>query len=119
MRRSFKILLGICALLAAAALIAALFGGGIQGRAYDRELWIAQSGVDPLRNRRAPMLPEVEKRLRLGMATEEVLDLLGPPDARSDARFTYELGVRIIDYDSFLIEFDADGRVTGWRVDYG
>ncbi len=122
MRGFFKILLwifgGFIALCGALLLVAQVFGDRTDPRLYDRARWVAERGAEPPVGR-YPMLPEVEKLLRPGMTREEVIDLLGMPDGRSDERFIYDLGVRIIDYDSFFIEFDANGRVTGWRISYG
>ena len=88
---------------------------------YDRERWVAEKSAKASENRRSLMVKDIKRRLHVGMTKLEVVDLLGQPDGTRGNVFSYELGMPGfgVDYEYFLIEFDAAERVTRWRVEQG
>lgn len=81
---------------------------------FDSGAWKAQRGVAAKDNTRGGMLPAVEAVVQPGMSREDVLRLLGEPDATdaATATDTYELGVAKfgIDEEFFAIHY-RDGKV--------
>jgi hypothetical protein len=81
---------------------------------FDSGAWKAQRGVAAKDNTRGGMLPAVEAAVQPGMSREDVLRLLGEPDATDAATSTdtYELGVAKfgIDEEFFAIHY-RDGKV--------
>jgi outer membrane protein assembly factor BamE (lipoprotein component of BamABCDE complex) len=87
-------------------------------QSFDSVIWKAQRGVDLRQNKRLAMLDDLETKLHTGMGREQVIELLGPPDA-SDAKSstdTYELGVSSVGIDGevYRVEY-RDGKVAAHR----
>lgn len=88
---------------------------------FDAERWRqAQQGCAP-DNPRLGMYDELEDELLAEQPTrDEVLTLLGPPDAGAEPDFLrYQLGYNMIDCDFVAIEFGPDGRVSEVRYVQG
>jgi hypothetical protein len=117
MKRSVRII------LAGAATVAALGIGGNMAAAggFDSQKWKAERGNETSKNPRVTMVGEAEKLLRVGMTREEVTALLGEPDGNANTRFEYLLGISPvgIDFEVFIIEFDAQGKLVRFRTERG
>lgn len=50
---------------------------------FDSTTWKAQRGVSAKDNKRITMVPTLEARIRVGMARDEVIQVLGEPDSRN------------------------------------
>lgn len=98
--------------IAVALLILALAACGGSGR-FDSEVWKAHASQDERDNPRAGMLADLRPRLRPGMSRTEVEGLLGA-GAGDGVRVSYALGMAAYgaDYEYFVIEYDAAGRLT-------
>jgi hypothetical protein len=111
MMRKVRIGIVVAVMLALAGFVAvrAYNPGG-----FDASRWQAQRGSDAIDNPRGGMVSDLMQRLRPGMTRADVRVLLGAPDGESDARWTYELGASRygVDYEYFVIEFDAEGRLA-------
>jgi outer membrane protein assembly factor BamE (lipoprotein component of BamABCDE complex) len=107
--------------LLAPSLLAITMGCNMQQTThFDAETWKAQRGAAADQNRRGTMVEALEQAVRVGMRRNEVIALLGEPDA-SDAQTqtdTYELGVSPlgIDEEYYQIAY-RDGMVASleWR----
>ncbi|MGN6150851.1 MAG: outer membrane protein assembly factor BamE domain-containing protein [Lysobacteraceae bacterium] len=81
---------------------------------FDSGAWKAQRGVAAKDNTRGGMVAAVEAAVHPGMSREDVLRLLGEPDATDAATSTdtYELGVARfgVDEEYFAIHY-RDGKV--------
>lgn len=88
---------------------------------FDAQKWKAEKGNVTSKNARITMVGEAEKLLRIGMPRQEVTALLGEPDGNDNNRFEYLLGVSPvgIDFEVFIIEFDAGGRLKSFRSERG
>lgn len=113
-------------ILAALAVIALLVGAYAymmirQARleSFDKQRWMAEAKADPKENKRSLMVRDLEKRLRKRMSEAEIIALMGQPDAKSGARFSYGLGTPFLDYDNYVIEFDAERKVARYFIDKG
>jgi hypothetical protein len=110
-----KILIGVGG---ATALLALAAGGYMATTAgsFDSERWKAQRNSAARENPRAGMLGNLKDRLRPGMTRDEVVALLGEPEAKEkeDTRYVYDLGASAfgVDYEYYVVEFDADGKVV-------
>lgn len=61
--------------------------------AFDKSVWLENAGNESKNNPRAQMLnPIMEDLLKAGMGREEVHELLGPPDSKTEARDMYDIG---------------------------
>jgi hypothetical protein len=49
---------------------------------FDSNTWKSQRGASAKDNKRITMVPTLEARIRVGMSREEVVQILGEPDAR-------------------------------------
>lgn len=86
---------------------------------FDRALWHAQRGSTAFDNPRTGQVAALERdHLRAGMARAEVIALLGEPEVRNARSDRYALGVSPVgvDVEEYVVEYDADDRVTGFRV---
>ncbi len=85
---------------------------------FDADAWKAQKGVKTSENRRAALVPALERELRVGMTRDEVRALLGEPDSTTDQSDTYRLGVAPlgIDPEFYRITYDAQGRVASFLL---
>jgi hypothetical protein len=85
---------------------------------FDSDAWKAQKGAKITENRRAALVPALEREMRVGMTRNEVRELLGEPDSTTDRSDTYRLGVAPfgIDPEFYRITYDAQGRVTTFRL---
>lgn len=76
------------------------------GAKFDSKAWIAAKGDSA----RQPMVKLLEKELKVGMSVEEVVDLMGEPDRKTDSEsersYLYGLGRGLIDYEEFHVIFD-------------
>lgn len=88
---------------------------------FDKGRWVAEVQAKPSENKRSLMTKDLEKRLRQGLSEEEIVALMGQPDSRRDNRFIYNLGMPGfgVDYDHYVIEFDANRKVTRYFTDRG
>jgi hypothetical protein len=88
---------------------------------FDSDKWKALRGTSEKDNPRARMLRTVEQQLHAGMTQTEVLALLGEPEAKEGRRFVYDLGMSTfgVDYEYFVIEFDADGKLSRHQITRG
>jgi outer membrane protein assembly factor BamE (lipoprotein component of BamABCDE complex) len=88
---------------------------------FDKDRWAAEAQAKPSENKRSLMTKDLEKRLRQGMSEDEIIALMGQPDSRRDTRFIYNLGTPGfgVDYDHYVIEFDANHKVTRYFTDRG
>ncbi len=106
----------------AVALAATLALAGCAGTApsrFDSAAWQAQRGAEPQQNRRGAMLPALQQALRPGMARDEVIALLGPPDRHDAAAGSdvYELGVSGYGVDEAYYQLDyRDGKLVEHRL---
>ena len=61
------------------------------------------------------MVKLLEKELKVGMSAEEVVDLMGEPDAKIDRDtgkfYLYGLGRGLIDYEEYRVIFDDSWKV--------
>lgn len=85
---------------------------------FDSAAWKSQRGAKPLDNRRGSMVPALAKAITDGMTRDEVIMVLGEPDASNAATGVdiYELGVSDagIDEEYYEIRYQ-DGRVASRR----
>lgn len=88
---------------------------------FDKDRWAAEASAKPSENKRSLMTKDLEKRLRRGMSEDEIVALMGQPDSRRDNRFIYNLGMPGfgVDYDHYIIEFDANRKMTRYFTDRG
>src|SRR5262245_3420837 len=89
-----KILIGVGG---ATALLALAAGGYMATTAggFDSDRWKAQRNSAARDNPRAGMLGNLKDRLRPGMTRQEVVTLLGEPEAteKDGTRYVYDLGM--------------------------
>lgn len=86
---------------------------------FNAELWQAQRGASARDNPRAGMVVDLQRvHLRAGMSRAEVQRLLGEPDQQQEFSDVYELGVSPvgIDYEYFIVDYDASGAMTQSRI---
>lgn len=88
---------------------------------FDKGRWVAEARAKPGDNKRSLMTDDLEKRLRPGMSEAEIVELMGQPDGRREQRFIYNLGTPGfgVDYDHYVVEFDAARKVTRYYTDRG
>lgn len=93
--------------------MARLFGTG-----FNDELWRAQHRNTSHKNPRIGLVPSLDKVLAPGMSREEVIAVLGPPEANADGRDLYSLGASPygVDYEQLVVEYDADDRLERYYV---
>jgi hypothetical protein len=112
---------GLLASILIGLLLAPTTGCTMQATApFDSDTWKAQRGVDAGENRRGTMVDALERAVRVGMPRDQVVALLGEPDARDAATGveTYELGVSPVGVDEEVYEMTyRDGMLAemGWR----
>jgi hypothetical protein len=85
-----------------------------QTSSFDSGAWKAQRGAAAQDNTRGSMLAAAEAAVQPGMSREDVLRLLGEPDASDTATSTdtYELGVAKFGIDEeYLAIHYRDGKV--------
>ena len=123
-RRFEKIVQVVCAIVIVAALGAYLlswFAGRLLGRdhtnelSFDRQVWVSEYGEAKARSPRAQMIGDLLPRLKPGMASSEVIQLLGKPDeVLATKTWRYGLGSWnncSLCPDYLVIPFDAEGRL--------
>lgn len=91
-----------------------------QTTSFDTRTWQSQRGAAPQDNKRGTMVTALEQALRNDMTRDEVIALLGEPDATDAATQTdiYELGVSPFGIDEEYYEIAyREGAVSshGWR----
>ncbi|PZP83932.1 MAG: hypothetical protein DI582_10035 [Azospirillum brasilense] len=89
---------------------------------FNKEIWAASRQMndhDEVVNKAAPrrcMASDLErKHLRKGMKKEEVVELLGKPDATKENEYSYDLGMVWIDYCFLDIYFSEAGKLENTR----
>ncbi len=118
----WAILTAIVALAAIAMMVSARLGLGgdpFNDRAFDAGLWRSSDG-EQFDCPRGEMLANLEaQHLRVGAPREQMLALLGPPDATGqDGLASWYLGYWSgfrVDMDSLDLQFDGDGRLVRWQ----
>jgi outer membrane protein assembly factor BamE (lipoprotein component of BamABCDE complex) len=108
-------------ILSAAATVALSFITAGTAMATDFDAWKNDKGNQTASNSRQSLLSEVEKHLRPGMSTQEVVEMLGKPDWTQGNRYFYVLGPTTLGLDEswFVIEFDGNGKLTRHFVQRG
>ena len=89
-----------------------------QTATFDPDAWKSQRGAAPQDNRRGAMVEGLKASVREGMPREEVVALLGEPDARNAGTGVdvYELGVSSVGVDEEYYEIRYEnGRVASSR----
>lgn len=110
--RFFAILFSIMAVLSACD----QNGGG----GFDSASWKADAGCPNGSSGRNPMTSDLgTNHLRVGMAEQNVIALLGEPEEKRGDTFIYCIGYVVIDYDSYHITFDAEKKVVSYRYSQG
>lgn len=82
-------------------------------RLFDGDIW--RNGAPTAEDPHSPRLLMVDAaiaQLTPGMTRDEIIAILGLPDREDESSMTWELGVRVIDFDSLVISLDANGRMT-------
>ncbi|MCP3142458.1 hypothetical protein [Pyxidicoccus xibeiensis] len=90
-----------------------------QKGAFDSEQWKAQKGSGARNNPRVGMVVDLQRKHTLeGMSRDDVRKLLGEPDRQHGTSEVYELGASPFgpSYESFVIDYDAGGKVTQARL---
>ena len=79
---------------------------------FDSKAWIAAKGD----RARQPMVKLLENELEVGMSVEDVVNLIGEPDAKIESEsgkcYIYGLGPGLIDYEEFRVIFDESWTVA-------
>lgn len=100
--------------------------------AFDRTIWM-QAGAEESTAARAPMLDDVTSNLlREGMTRDEVLAVLGRPDASSERPrrqrngklalvkdweyYAGPVGLLGMDHEWLRLGFSSEGKLIGWLV---
>ncbi len=87
---------------------------------FDPQRWQAQRGLaEGQDSKRNSMLEALERdHLRAGMARDTVRSLLGEPDRTTRTEDEYELGPSPVGVtmESYLVEYDAQGKVVGYGL---
>jgi hypothetical protein len=88
---------------------------------FDSARWKALRSSTARDNPRAGMIGELKERLRPGMTQEEVVALLGEPERKDGPRYVYAIGTSAfgVDYEYFVVEFDADGKLKRHAIERG
>ena len=90
---------------------------------FDKTAWIADQGQR--RKVRRDMIEALEQQLFVGMSVDEVIELMGNPDAIDEPEsgregaLIFDLGLRVVDHDSYNIYFDKNKKVTSFGIVYG
>src|SRR5262245_55284330 len=107
---------GVLLVLGAGGYMATTVAGG-----FDSNRWKELRNSAARENPRAGMIGDLKERLRPGMTREEVVALLGEPETKEGARFVYAIGTSAfgVDYEYFVVEFDADGKLTRHMITRG
>jgi hypothetical protein len=100
---------GVLLALGAGGYMATTTAGG-----FDSDRWKALRHSTARENPRAGMIGDLQKQLRLGMTPDEVVGLLGQPDTTEGNRYVYRIGTSAfgVDYEYFVVEFGADGKLV-------
>jgi hypothetical protein len=104
----------------ALGLLVLLTGCGASNKvnAFDTARWTAEKGNFDKPSAREALLEDAIRHLPTGLPRDEVLQRFGEPDASDADGFLYHLG-RVsfgVHTESWLIEFDAQGRVRSQKV---
>jgi len=116
-----KIWIGVCG----AGVLLVLGAGGYMATTvageFDANRWKALRSSTARENPRAGMIGALKDRLRAGMTRDEVVALLGEPETKDGPRYVYAIGTSAfgVDYEYFVVEFDADGKVTRHMITRG
>lgn len=93
-----------------------VFEDPFDNKKFERSVWMENhDNMDP-DNPRGEMYKDlVEKKLKKGMTKEEIIELLGEADIKTEERFlSYNLGMWSgfkMDYDSLDLEFDNKNQL--------
>lgn len=88
---------------------------------FDSDKWKALRSSTERDNPRSRMLGDLKKELRQGMTRDAVVALLGEPEIKEGARYVYAIGASAfgVDYEYFVIEFDAGGNLLRHSITRG
>lgn len=79
---------------------------------FDKQAWLLDKG----KSSRQRMIKGLEKELKLGMSSKQVIELMGEPgnviDRKSEKSYIYDLGKGLIDYQEYRVIFDDNWKVT-------
>lgn len=83
---------------------------------FDAAIWRAQAGVETGSRRFATLWDLEASKLHAGMTREEVHALLGSPEGSGPGYDRWGLGLRPfgMDYESYMVRYGPDGRVTNF-----
>src|SRR5262249_51200547 len=107
---------GVMLILGAGAYMTTLTAGD-----FDSDKWKALRSSTARNNPRAGMVSDLQPQLRPGMTRDEVVTLLGEPEVKEGARYVYSIGTSAfgVDYEYFVVEFDADGKLLRHMITRG
>lgn len=86
---------------------------------FDSDLWQAQHNSTATDNPRVGQIESLQRdHMRIGMSRQEVLRLLGEPEAATPDMDRYALGVAPlgVDNETYVIRYDQQGNVASFRV---
>jgi hypothetical protein len=88
---------------------------------FDSAKWKALRSSTERENPRSRMVSKLQQELRTGMTQDEVVALLGEPEIKEGARYVYSIGASPfgVDYEYFVVEFGADGKVLRHMITRG
>jgi hypothetical protein len=102
-------------------LLLSLGGAPAMAAEFQSDRWKAERGTYGPDNPRKGMLKGAEALLQPRMTQDQVLVLLGEPEARENSLWRYGLGALGfgVDLSYLVIEFAADGRLKRHFVEQG
>jgi hypothetical protein len=117
-----KTWIGLCG----AGVVLVLGAGGYMAtttiaNSFDSSKWKALRNSSERDNPRSRMLGDLKKELKPGMTQAEVVALLGEPETKEGARYIYAIGASAfgVDYEYFVVEFDANGKLLRHSITRG
>lgn len=105
--------------LLAVIFVAFFLKGRIPHETFDSERWKNWEETEAEWSLRWDMMNSLRNNHNLkGKTTEEIINLLGEPESKTDKEFSYYLGMakRGIDIGTLTILFDETGKVTKFKV---
>jgi hypothetical protein len=88
---------------------------------FDTSKWKALRNSKERDNPRSRMVGELKQQLRQGMTQNDVVALLGEPEIKEGTRYIYAIGASAfgVDYEYFVVEFDASGKLLRHSITRG